>query len=211
MSNTARVTQPVVVATGGKLGSGKSYFARFLQVHLQDNLGMRAMVLAFANGVKSAVLRECPNVTFEQVYGFKTTESRRALQEVGMRYRATFGADVWFRDLMTSVRYHFEAGNAHVFIVADLRFLDEARLMHQLGARMILLEAPERTAARLRQESSVPEVRAQLAAHASEMQCELPEFRGLMNAIVPNDGETTEERLRVIVTALGFEPKTAEK
>jgi len=201
----AEPSEPVIVAMAGKMGTGKNFMASFLQAYL-EGMGLRVMVLAFGNGVKSAVLREYPDITFDQVYGPKTTASRRALQELGMDYRCKFGPDVWFRDLMATVRYHFEAHNAQVFIIADLRFLDEAKLLHERGVRMILLEAPRRNAARLLKECSIPEMRAQLASHASEMQCELPEFRQLMDAVVPNDDDAAgPESLAKIVTSLGFE------
>ena len=78
--------------------------------------------------------------TDEQVFGnakIKETADERwgvtprlVMQTLSVAGRENLGADVWIRGLVN----HIETSDKELFVIEDMRFINEARIIHGLGA-----------------------------------------------------------------------------
>jgi dephospho-CoA kinase len=195
-----------VWAVAGRIGTGKNHVAeRLVEMLRHDGKHRnRVMCLAFGDPLKHYVLREHPEVRYEDVFHKKTARSRELLQRVGMEVRERIGQDAWTRETFNIIRMHFEAGTATHFIITDLRFLDEAQLLHALGVLIVYLHAPNRNLAKLRQEANGDEaLMAHFAAHTSEQQMVSDEFQKCVTMTIRNDeGEADPLTLQYMLERL---------
>lgn len=131
-----------IVGLVGNSGVGKSTLAEmyfrplgYLPVSLADDIKIRAV----ATGVAS----------YEDVYvGSKPPHVRTWLQEEGTeRGRHVFGDDVWLRSLFARLRRVQEQWDLEKFVIADVRFLNEARYIRANGGIVLRVEAEQRNAA----------------------------------------------------------------
>jgi hypothetical protein len=128
-------TLPRIIAVTGRAGHGKDEIGKFLGL-----IGFRSF--AFADALKKDVLTLNPYVGLAQNgmvrlrqvierYGWteakKNPEVRRLLQTYGTEVvRDNFGKDVWVNRLSASI------GSARKIVITDLRFVNEARWVHDV-------------------------------------------------------------------------------
>ncbi len=181
---------PVIYAIAGKIGVGKDFVGAALVAELVEHMdgAHRPMLLALGDGLKHHILREHPDILYDEVFGRKTPRSRHLLQTVAMEIREKHGDGAWVKELFNVIDMHFKRGNATHFIVTDMRFLVEARALKERGATIVLVEAPSRNMEKLMQESGGDRaILERIANHVSEKQMDSPEFRELVTMVINND------------------------
>lgn len=162
----------IIIGLGGKAGSGKSTVAEFL-----GHFGFREM--AFAEPLKEAAAllfgfnEEQVNGALKEIVDGRLGKSpRMVLQELGDACRA-----IWPEVFVSAIRRRLFRVSGRV-VISDVRFLNEARCLELLGAKLIRVQRPGAGA------------RSGLIGHASEE--ELDAWTG-WSATIVNDG--TRERL----------------
>lgn len=162
----------MIIGLSGKAGSGKSTVAEFLGYY-----GFQEM--AFAEPLKEAAAllfgfnEEQVNGALKEVVDSRLGKSpRMVLQELGDACRM-----IWPEVFVSAIRRRLFRYDGRV-VISDVRFLNEARCLELLGARLIRLQRPGAGA------------QTGLRGHASEE--ELDTWPG-WSAVIVNDG--TRERL----------------
>ena len=145
--------QPIVVAFTGKLGSGKTYFAKAMEDH-------GAKRIRFAEPIKEIATNM--GFPYDSVYG---TQKQKAthVPDLGVSFREfaqKFGTDIvreqfpkifptmeldkqslWIKIAKTKINKIFQEGKS-VVVIDDLRFKDEAAVIKDLNGIVIRLRLP---------------------------------------------------------------------
>lgn len=162
-----------IYAFSGKLGSGKDHIARHV---FQSQLEVKeTLFLALADHLKVNVINMM-NVPYDKVYGPKDEHSRQCLQHYGTEVvRKEYGDDFWANVLLTWVRLFSDKGIKR-FMITDVRFPNEIKVLKKAGAKIIRIEAPDRNLERLTQEAKGDKnVIEKLRNHRSELALDNPE------------------------------------
>lgn len=150
----------------GNMGCGKNYVAEKLFI---PNLPSKpSLVIAFADYFKLTAI--CfQNLNYDKVFGEKDDITRKKLQELGTEFgRDKYGDNIWCDMLYNTMRMYLERGIQR-FIITDVRFENEVKLIKELGGMIIKIEAPDRTLLRLQKESNNNEDKIrELENHRSE-------------------------------------------
>jgi len=185
-----------VIGVSARGGVGKDYITEnFLYPGLSKH--KRTLILCLADHLKVDVVAK-DKVDHDKVFGdTRDAETRRLLQRRGTEEgRQVYGDDVWIRVLKTWMRRHMARG-IELFIVPDVRFINEAQAIRDMGGIVIRLEAPKRNRARFMKEAKGDEKLADsLMQHISET--ELAGHPELFDFIVPNDVGEEEQSRRAI-------------
>lgn len=126
-----------VVGITGKKRAGKDTFATLLGAAYRAQHGDQVRVerLAFADALKREICAVL-GITLEALEADKEFY-RPVLQWWGTEWRrGKHGADYWVRLL----RYRIERSPADLVLVPDVRFGDEAELIHALGGVVVRVE-----------------------------------------------------------------------
>lgn len=161
----------MIIGIAGKMGCGKDYICTNLIYPLLKKRGQSFLQVSFADQIKVNVMTK-HDISFDDVYVSKTTNTRRLLQTEGTENgRNVLGNDIWIRYLDNWITVHKSRGIEH-FICTDVRFKNELEYIKQSGGVVIKIKAPERNKLRLYNEAvgnvQVIEI---LKSHASE--CDL--------------------------------------
>jgi hypothetical protein len=129
-----------VIGLHGKAGSGKNYIAETI---IQP-LGFAPFAYAFA--LKNFAVGK-KLATYTQVYRGKGDPAvRHLLQQEGTeRGRKVYGDDVWVLTTLAWMETLAELWGVQNFVVTDVRFPNEVKLIQDLGGRVYHIEAPSRT------------------------------------------------------------------
>lgn len=166
----------MIIGISGKMGTGKDYIANEIRKLLLEN-NKSVIMMAFADQMKIDCIVN-GEVEYERVYVMKDEKSRKILQDYGMERRIKNGADYWIKYIENWIRVYKQRG-VECIIITDVRFLNEAEMIHRMGGKLIRIEASKRNRDKLLQEKS-----EQLAGHISE--CCLDAYYGF-DIILKND------------------------
>jgi hypothetical protein len=180
-----------IVGLSGKAGSGKDYIARevlqplgFSPVALADQL----KTTAIGRGLAS----------YNEVYHTKPPHVRETLQQLGTELgRNVYGEDVWVRSLSAWMQIFYERWGIDRFVITDVRFPNEIKFLHTLGAVVYRIQAP----ARADNNGLSPELRT----HISEIA--LDREHDLFDGFVPNDpgdGELMPTVVKILLRSHGM-------
>lgn len=177
---------------GGKMGCGKNYLAEEVLMPILLDIGYKkeesegeTMVVAFADHLKIHCLATNPSLSYENVFGKKTSYSRQILQSTGTNMRHEYGADVFIRALENWIRTHASRG-IRKFIITDIRRQNELDWVHRIGGKTIYIHAPNRNESQLMEEAGGNrDTMMILASHESERLIE--SMRRQFSTIVEND------------------------
>lgn len=156
---------PNIYCFSGKLGSGKNYISEQL---FKPLLPQTTLVVALGDAVK---IEACckHNIAFGRVFHKKDSESRTLLQTIGTeKGRDVYGKDIWVKALLTTIEMYAGRGITD-FIVTDVRFKNEVKLLRNAGAYIIRINATDRTTSQVITESCGSQSRYnEIITHSSE-------------------------------------------
>ena len=171
-----------VVGIIGKLNSGKNTIAKPL-----TQLGYEER--AFADPMKE-IVRDLFDIPSEVLWGpseNRTGEVRRMLQVLGTDYARQFRPNVWV-DKMAKVLNEDEQTGVRGVVIPDVRFINEASMLHDRGAILVRITRP----------ASGRHEGATATEHLSETENVMIPLQWIDHTVV-NDGSL--EDLRAKVTA----------
>lgn len=117
----------------GIQGSGKDTLCKEMQHLCAPHKVVR---LAFADALKEEVARAC-GVTVDFINEHKTN-FRLIMQGWGTEFRRQmFGEEYWIKQWMVRANSISMSKNTYLMIVTDVRFFNEAKLIKDLGGRLI--------------------------------------------------------------------------
>ena len=121
----------ILIGISGKKRSGKDTFADFI---LENARGV-AVKRSFADALKDEAAQML-NISRERIENEKSF-FRPFLQWYGTEWRrGCFGGDYWIRQL----KQRIELSAAHVIVVPDVRFQNEADLIRDMGGIVVRVE-----------------------------------------------------------------------
>jgi hypothetical protein len=131
----------IVVGLAGRAGSGKNYVAdHYFKPH-------GFLPVALADHFKATVAGR-GLATYEEAFHTKPRQVRTLLQTEGTENGwMRWGPKVWPETLYTWMRHWERNWGFHKFVVTDVRFPHEITALHERGALVYGVQAPERAAA----------------------------------------------------------------
>lgn len=122
-----------IVGINGKAGSGKDFIA--------DAFYSDYFRISFADHFKCDVVGK-GKYTYEQVFVTKEPEVRKNLQIIGTEEgRDVFGENVWINCVSAWIRTIYEKNKISKFIVADVRFDNEAEFINDIGGYVLKIQS----------------------------------------------------------------------
>lgn len=122
-----------LIGLHGKAGSGKDFVA--------SNCLSDFFKVALANHFKIDIVRK-HIFTFDEVFNTKPAHVRHRLQQIGTEEgRDVYGENVWCDALEAWIYQIYLSNNLTKFVVADLRFDNEAKWIKDLGGVVIKIES----------------------------------------------------------------------
>lgn len=122
-----------LIGLHGKAGSGKDFIANAC---LSDYFKF-----ALANHFKIDVVRKYL-FTYEEVFDTKPAHVRHKLQQIGTEEnRDVYGIDTWVDAAETWLHSIYKANNIDKFVIADIRFDNEAEWVKRKGGIIIKVES----------------------------------------------------------------------
>jgi hypothetical protein len=125
-----------IVGIIGKLNTGKDTVAEVCQKQ-------GYVRHSFADPVKE-IVHEMFNVPRNILWGDsskRTGEVRRMLQGLGTDYARSIRPNIWVSKMQEQLR-KCEEQNCYGVVIPDVRFLNEAEMLHERGATLIYLTRP---------------------------------------------------------------------
>lgn len=170
-----------IIGLSGKARCGKNYIAE--EIIRPMGFAPWAYAWALKNGVIGKGL-----CTYGDVYYRKDPATRQLLQEEGTeRGRDVFGKDLWVQTTLAWLEVLSDNWGVQNFVITDCRFENEIKMIHDLGGKVYMIDAPTRV------EQSDLDARAK--QHRSETQLDgYTEFDGVIN----NDVGRTDVAEQVI-------------
>lgn len=117
------------IALSGKIASGKSTFAKQLQIRLTRDTGNQTVILSFASRLK-----ELATELFD--YDEKKSKNRELLQEFGAAIRK-IDTNAWIKSLNNRIKALDPKTNV---IIDDLRMVNEFHFCKTMGFKLVRLE-----------------------------------------------------------------------
>lgn len=169
-----------IIGFSGKLGVGKNYVGEILFGKKLYELGYNVHILAFGDQVKyelgsrlkfikdDKIITEM-NETFEQLFINKTAETRQKLQYYATDYCRNGGnwiindnftminqSNIWIKGLYLQILNIVSRSYTHnedLFVITDVRFVNEAEFIKSLGGKIIRINAPSRNEKKIVEEA----------------------------------------------------------
>ena len=148
----------ILIGFSGKIGSGKNYIAEKILSKLLDCKYV-PIYLAYADQLKVEVYaRDKTNtLTYDNLYVNKTPDIRRKLQIYGTEIGRADKKDMWVDALhmwITVFTNRWSCTNLiPVFIITDVRFVNEAEYILKQGGVLFRINAPIRIEEKLNTEA----------------------------------------------------------
>lgn len=121
-----------LLGIAGKAGSGKTWLADKLKA-----FGFKPW--CFAWPIKQNLLRD-PDMNFEDVHYLKPPKVRRLLQLAGDVEKATYGDQVYLRQMVAWLRLLSSEHGVRRFAIPDVRFPNEAWLIRRMGGKLVRMQ-----------------------------------------------------------------------
>ena len=124
-----------IIGLAGPAGVGKSYLAQGLKSRT------RGEIFSFAANIKLGLYCMGLDVSYKdkEAVAYKGKSTRKLLQSLGTDWgRNMVGPDIWVDLLMKRI----DQDDAHLAIIDDVRFDNEADAIHERGGVVIELERP---------------------------------------------------------------------
>lgn len=143
-----------MVGFSGKIGVGKDYIANniFLKQLLPIFGKNKYLFLSFADPLKLICALE-GNFEFEEMYQNKTTKSRKSLQITGEKYRKKYGEKCFVKCLEMIIKTHYERSNIKLFLIPDVRYIEEFNFVKKHNGILIRIISPKRNLEKLKKET----------------------------------------------------------
>lgn len=120
---------PMIIGVSGKAQAGKDTVGNYLVA----NYG-------FTRTASADALKRIARNTFKWD-GVKDEKGRRLLQELGCSIR-NYNEDFWIDITLAEIVERCKTGQDKNFVITDVRFLNEATRLKNMGAVLIRLERP---------------------------------------------------------------------
>jgi hypothetical protein len=173
-----------VLGLSGKIGVGKDYIAKNVFLPILHKMGIKdpPIFLAFADAIKT----ECASrhgTPYNLLYGQKDAQTRERLQQIGDEIRKRFGHLYFVNWMKMQIHNLAERSDIRFFVITDVRFPEEVKMIHALQGLVYRVEAPRRTRQKLMEECGGDEAAiAKRASHNSEILLDnCQEFDGLID------------------------------
>lgn len=172
----------------GKIGSGKDYVSKkiFLPL-LKHHRCEKVLFLAFADCLKQQCSLKYGS-TYEKLYEKKDDVTRGHLQELADDIKKSYGQDAYVNALKMNIMVHHYRSDIDCFIITDVRFPQEMKMIKDLGGYVFRIEAPERTLKKLKEECG--DNYKKRASHISETALDNAKF----DATIYNDEKDNPEK-----------------
>lgn len=165
-----------IIGLTGKIGSGKDYVGSLLKERKKNS-----MLVAFADLLKIMVHARY-NISYSDLYHKKTQESRLKLQEVGMEMREKYGSYFFAKALEMSMIVNYRKNHITTFIITDVRFQEEVKMIEELGGVIYRIYAPNRSIDTIKKEARGREdIIKKIMEHRSEIDLDKKEYRVIKN------------------------------
>jgi hypothetical protein len=143
----------VIYGFSGKIGSGKDYIAKniFLNMLRLKNIitkEEKPLFLAFADFLKTLCALK-HNLSYDDVYGDKTSETRKLLQETGDELRKKYSENFFVDAMKLEIEKHKRKSDVRVIILTDVRFPEEVKMIKEYNGKIFRIVSPERTRQKL--------------------------------------------------------------
>lgn len=137
-----------IIGFSGKMGAGKNYIAENIASELFDD-GFRVHYLAFADQMKLEIAARYPEYDYDSLFVNKTPDVRKLLQEYATEFgRDVYGDDMWIYTLNMRLHMLYKTripGKINIYIITDVRFLNELEWIEKNNGLVIRVDAPLRT------------------------------------------------------------------
>lgn len=137
------IAKPLLIGLSGKAGSGKTTLANYLvkQHGYKD--------FAFADKLK-VVVGAAFDLSYDQLHGHSKEivdprwgrSPRWLMQFLGTDILRSHWPDIWIRHLRQTILDVLSLFGQKPIVITDVRFIDEAEALRQLGAVLVRLERP---------------------------------------------------------------------
>lgn len=149
------MTYPVVGLTG-KAAAGKDTVGNYIssQLLLQDRFAMKIACADELKLICSRLFKTAFDVPEEAFYGTQAEKEapleavpgwtgRKILQFVGTECFRSIHGEVWSREMIGRARHLITSGRCNIVVVADVRFLSEAKAIQDAGGIVVRVKRPE--------------------------------------------------------------------
>ena len=183
-----------IIGLVGHQGVGKDFIGKLIIDRILPR--KNTLILAFADHLKITAIGKF-NADPAKVYGQKDYETRTMLQRLGTEEgRNVYGEDVWVNVLEAWMDV-FHSRGVERFIITDVRFMNEARRIKEIGGKLLKIDAPDRFDEKLRSEAGGDAVKYEaIKNHQSETEIDAIEN---IDYIINNrkDATNLETQLRI--------------
>lgn len=177
----------LIIGVSGKLGSGKDFITTNVILPVLEKRKQRYLQVNFADQIKINVMTK-NGILYSDVYENKTESSRQLLQKEGTDIGRAFDKNIWVNYLDNWLNVYNNRG-IEIFIISDVRFMNEYEYVKNLGGTMVKVIAPKRNNLRLLQESNGnQETYNKISTHRSECDLDLLSDN-LFDLVIYNDPE----------------------
>jgi putative protein kinase ArgK-like GTPase of G3E family len=213
----------------GKIGVGKNYIAEKIFGKQLYDLGYKIHILAFGDQVKYEIgsrlsiiennkkfTDEMDNI-YNELFINKTTTTRKKLQYYGTNYCRNGDnwninneftlynqPEIWIKSLYLQIKNILNKSyntNKDIFIITDIRFINEADFVKNLGGKIIRIIAPNRNQQKILEEAQktinlhnneIKEIIEKIKSHQSEIELDNYNFDYYINNEKENDNVEKE-------------------
>ena len=203
-----------IIGFSGKIGVGKNYIAENIIGKMFFDLGYVVSFLAFADLVKyelGARLQKTNSiddvinsntVNYNNLFITKTHDIRLKLQKYATEHGRNsndkniddiiiyYDTNIWIKGLYLMMKNIYEKSynkDKHIFIITDVRFINEAEFIKKLGGLIIRINSIVRNHKRLTQESSNSDNPFEMIMKISTHQSEIELDNYTFDFIIDND------------------------
>jgi len=211
-----------VIGISGKMGCGKNYIAEKIIGQLLNDLGYNISFLAFADLLKYEIgsrieninnIEEIQNKMDKNYYNLfveKDSNTRNILQKYGTEngreaknkkiedITLYYDENIWIKGLYLMMKNIYEKvynKQKHIFIITDVRFINEADFIKSLNGKIIRVNAINRNINRINQEVQkylithqdnkenidINNIKNKLSSHKSETELDNYNFDFILN------------------------------
>lgn len=154
------MTEYSIIGFSGKIGVGKDYIANHIFLKQLSTIWeekfnsnkIQYLFISFADPLKLICGLE-NNLEYNELYQNKTTKSRRSLQTIGEKYRKKYGKNCFVKCLEISIKTHCERSNINLFLIPDVRYIEEFNFIKKHNGIIIRINAPRRNLQKLKKET----------------------------------------------------------
>ena len=178
----------------------------------KKNINVLPYFFSFADHLKVECLSRTSNdeldfdIGFKSFFDKKTQKSRNMLQTYGTENgRDRYHINIWVRAVQTWIHLQLDRLNnlqrqisdikfIPVFIICDVRFLNETEFIKNIGGKIVRINAPQRNHIRLLEESNSNQTTySNICSHSSETSLDKYEFKYNINNDISSDVESLKQ------------------